>query len=73
MRKGLRINLALCAALVLALIEAPASRARAAGAPLAVDAAIVLAADVSRSIADEEERLLGRGDRCARQRRDRSP
>ena len=52
MRSGLRINLALCVAVMLSLIVIPAPRASAAGAPIAVDAAIVLAADVSRSIDD---------------------
>ena len=50
----MRINLALCVAVLLSLIVIPAPRASAAGAPVAVDAAIVLAADVSRSIDDEE-------------------
>ncbi len=54
MRSGLRINPALCAAVVLALIVTQASRASAAGAPIVVDAAVVLAADVSRSIDDGE-------------------
>jgi Protein of unknown function (DUF1194) len=61
MRICLRINLALCAAVVLALIVAQASQASAAGAPVAVDAAIVLASDVSRSIDDEEFALERRG------------
>ena len=61
MRSCLRINPALCAAVVLALIVAQASRASAAGAPVAVDAAIVLAADVSRSIDDDEFALERRG------------
>ena len=59
MRSGLRIDLALCVALALSLIVMPAPRASAAGAPVAVDAAIVLAADVSRSIDDEEFALSG--------------
>jgi Protein of unknown function (DUF1194) len=61
MRSGLRINLALCAAAMLALMLLQAPRARAASAPVAVDAAIVLAADVSRSIDDEEFALERRG------------
>jgi Protein of unknown function (DUF1194) len=61
MRSCLRINPALCAAGVLALIVAQASQASAAGAPVAVDAAIVLAADVSRSIDDDEFALERRG------------
>ena len=61
MRKGLRINLALCATIVLSLIVAQAPRAGAASAPVAVDAAIVLAADVSRSIDDDEFALERRG------------
>jgi len=55
---GLRIGLALCGALGLAVI---AAQAKAAGAPVAVDAAIVLATDVSRSIDDEEFALERRG------------
>jgi hypothetical protein len=61
MRSGLRINLALCAAVVLGLAVTPAPRAGGASAPVAVDAAIVLAADVSRSIDDEEFALERRG------------
>jgi hypothetical protein len=61
MRSRLRINLALCAAVVLALMLLQASRGGAASAPVAVDAAIVLAADVSRSIDDEEFALERRG------------
>src|ERR1700734_1674053 len=61
MRSGFWINPALFAASVLALIVAQVSRASAAGAPVAVDAAIVLAADVSRSIDDEEFALERRG------------
>src|SRR5271156_5735599 len=54
MRSCLRINPALCVAVMLSLILIQAPRAGAASAPVAVDAAIVLAADVSRSIDDEE-------------------
>ena len=61
MRRCLRINLALCVALMLSLIAIRAPQASAAGAPVAVDAAIVLAADVSRSIDDEEFALERRG------------
>ena len=61
MRKGLRINLARCATIVLSLIVTQAPRAGAASAPIAVDAAIVLAADVSRSIDDDEFALERRG------------
>ena len=61
MRTRLRINLALCAALVFSFGVAAASRAGAASAPVAVDAAVVLAADVSRSIDDEEFALERRG------------
>jgi hypothetical protein len=61
MRSCLRIDLAFCAAIVLALTVAQAPRARAASAPVPVDAAIVLAADVSRSIDDEEFALERRG------------
>ena len=61
MRKGLRINLALCVAVMLSLIVIRAPRAVAASTPIAVDAAIVLAADVSRSIDDEEFALERRG------------
>ena len=46
---------------MLALAAPQARRAGAAGAPVAVDAAIVLAADVSRSIDDEEFALERRG------------
>ena len=52
--RGLRIGLALGAAVVVAVFAPQARRAGAAGAPVAVDAAIVLAADVSRSIDDDE-------------------
>jgi hypothetical protein len=61
MRNSLRINLALGVAAMLSLVVGPASQASAAGAPVAVDAAIVLAADVSRSIDDEEFALERRG------------
>jgi Protein of unknown function (DUF1194) len=61
MRTGSRIDLAFGTAVVLALIIAQAPRAGAASAPVAVDAAIVLAADVSRSIDDEEFALERRG------------
>ena len=61
MRGGLRIGLALCAVAVLALAAPQATAPRAAGAPVAVDAAIVLAADVSRSIDDDEFALERRG------------
>jgi hypothetical protein len=59
--RGLRIGLALGAALVVAVLVPEARRAAAAEAPQAVDAAIVLAADVSRSIDDEEFALQRRG------------
>jgi len=58
MRGGLRIALALCGAAGLAVMVA---QAKAAGAPVAVDTAIVLATDVSRSIDDEEFALERRG------------
>src|SRR3984885_13043222 len=61
MRSCLRINLALCAAVALSFIVGEAPRAGAASAPVPVDAAIVLAADVSRSIDDEEFALERRG------------
>ncbi len=59
--RGLRIGRALCAAVVVALSAPQARRAGAAEAPVAVDAAIVLAADVSRSIDDDEFALERRG------------
>jgi len=59
MRGGLRVGLAMCGALALATLQS--SGANAASAPVAVDAAIVLAADVSRSIDDEEFALERRG------------
>ena len=61
MRGCLRINRAHCAMILLALAVAQATRAGAASAPVPVDAAIVLAADVSRSIDDEEFALERRG------------
>jgi hypothetical protein len=61
-RGDLRIDLAFTVAVVLTLLALRAPAARAAdGAPVAVDAAIVLAADVSRSIDDEEYALERRG------------
>jgi hypothetical protein len=57
----LRIDLAFCAAIMFALTVAQAPRAGAASAPVPVDAAIVLAADVSRSIDDDEFALERRG------------
>src|SRR6516225_8601534 len=59
--RGLRIGLACCAAVALALAAPHMRGAGAAGAPVPVDAAIVLAADVSRSIDDEEFALQRRG------------
>ena len=59
--RGLRIGLACCAAVALALAAPHMRGAGAAGAPVPVDAAIVLAADVSRSIDDEEFALERRG------------
>jgi hypothetical protein len=59
--RGLRIGLALGAVVVVAVLGPQARRAGAAGAPVAVDAAIVLAADVSRSIDDDEFALQRRG------------
>jgi Protein of unknown function (DUF1194) len=58
---GLRGRLALCVAILFALAAPDVRRAGAAGAPVAVDAAIVLAADVSRSIDDGEFALERRG------------
>jgi hypothetical protein len=60
-RRVLRICLTCCAAIVAGLAAPKARRAGAAGAPVGVDAAIVLAADVSRSIDDEEFALQRRG------------
>jgi Protein of unknown function (DUF1194) len=59
MRSRIRVGLAMCGALALAALQS--SGASAASAPVAVDAAIVLAADVSRSIDDEEFALERRG------------
>jgi hypothetical protein len=59
--RGLRIGLALGGAVAVAFFVAEARRVGAAGAPVAVDAAIVLAADVSRSIDDDEFALQRRG------------
>jgi len=61
MRVGLQIHRAFCAAVAIALVAVQATRADAASAPIQVDAAIVLAADVSRSIDDEEFALERRG------------
>jgi hypothetical protein len=55
------MRLALCAVLALELLAPSARRAFAAGSPVTVDAAIVLAADVSRSIDDGEFALQRRG------------
>jgi hypothetical protein len=59
--RGLRIGLALGAVVLVAFAAPDAGRTGAAGAPVAVDAAIVLAADVSRSIDDDEFALQRRG------------
>ena len=59
--RGLRVCLAFCVAVVFALAAPDARFARAAGPPVAVDAAVVLAADVSRSIDDGEFALERRG------------
>ena len=56
-----RIGLALGAVAMLALFAPGARQAGAAGAAVAVDAAVVLAADVSRSIDDDEFALQRRG------------
>src|SRR6202046_1715109 len=61
MRSCLRINLSLCGAVALSFTIGEAPRVGAASAPVPVDAAIVLAADVSRSIDDEEFALERRG------------
>jgi Protein of unknown function (DUF1194) len=60
-RRVLRICLTCCAAIVAGFAVPKARRASAAAEPVAVDAAIVLAADVSRSIDDEEFALQRRG------------
>jgi Protein of unknown function (DUF1194) len=59
--RGLRISLAFVAAIMIVFAAPQARRLEAAGAPVAVDAAIVLAADVSRSIDDDEFALQRRG------------
>ena len=59
--RGLRYCRTFCIAAVFALAAPQARRADAAEAPVAVDAAIVLAADVSRSIDDGEFALERRG------------
>ena len=59
--RGLRCCRTFCIAAVFALVAPQARRADAAEAPVAVDAAIVLAADVSRSIDDGEFALERRG------------
>lgn len=61
MRSFLRIDLTLCFSVVLPLVASEVPQAKAASAPVAVDAAVVLAADVSRSIDDEEFALERRG------------
>jgi hypothetical protein len=61
MRSSLRIDLTLSFAVVFALAAGEVPQAKAASAPVAVDAAVVLAADVSRSIDDEEFALERRG------------
>ena len=60
-RRVLRLCLRFGAAIVAGLAGSRPRRASAAGAPVMVDAAIVLAADVSRSIDDEEFALQRRG------------
>jgi hypothetical protein len=60
-RRVLRLCLTFSAAVVAGLAGPKARRAGAAGAPVTVDAAIILAADVSRSIDDEEFALQRRG------------
>jgi uncharacterized protein DUF1194 len=60
-RRVLRLCLTFSAAIVAGLAGQKTRRARAAGAPVMVDSAIVLAADVSRSIDDEEFALQRRG------------
>jgi uncharacterized protein DUF1194 len=61
MRDGSRIRLSLWGAVVLAWAASQSAGARAAGAPVPVDTAVVLAADVSRSIDDDEFALERRG------------
>jgi uncharacterized protein DUF1194 len=60
-RRVLRLCLTFGAAVVAGLTGPKARRAAAAGAPVMVDTAVVLAADVSRSIDDEEFALQRRG------------
>jgi hypothetical protein len=60
-RRVLRLCVTFCAAIVAGLAGPKARRAGAAGAPVMVDTAIILAADVSRSIDDEEFALQRRG------------
>ena len=60
-RRVLRLCVAFGAAIVAGLVGSKPRRAGAAAAPVAVDAAIVLAADVSRSIDDDEFALERRG------------
>ena len=59
--RGLRYCQTFCIAAFFALSAPQARRADAAGSPVAVDAAVVLAADVSRSIDDGEFALERRG------------
>ena len=59
--RGARIRLAVSAALVILAVAAIAPSAKRARAAQAVDVALVLAADVSRSIDDEEFALQRRG------------
>src|SRR5271169_1325899 len=59
--RGWRIGLALGAAVIVAVLAPQTHGASAASRPVMVDAAIVLAADVSRSIDDEEFALQRRG------------
>jgi len=60
-RRVLRLCLTFSAAIVAGLTGPKARRASAAAAPVMVDSAIILAADVSRSIDDEEFALQRRG------------
>ena len=60
-RQALRFALASCGGVIAGLAAVKASQAGAAGEQVEVDAAIVLAADVSRSIDDEEFALQRRG------------